>query len=117
MTWFRRKSDVDPVLNAPRRLSTADYLCKLMEEQNSLLRELIARTTGNMATTRKAYPLGEKRIRTAEDVTFVGRIQSEDEKLAKGNGRGSEPTASTSGHTPNGPVDAPAASTPRPSAP
>ncbi len=109
--WFRRSSD--QLLNEPKRLSTADYLCKLMEEQNSLLRELL-RAQGRMPATIRATPVGVSRIRTDKDVSFVGRTTSVDEQ--KANGRDSAPTGSTSGSTPNGPVDAPAGLSHKPSA-
>jgi len=84
--WFRRKTDS---LAEPQRLSTADYLVKLMEEQNSLLRELL-RAMGRQPSTIRALPTTGRRIYTDQDVFRIG----------KPNGRDSAPTASTSGPTP-----------------
>ena len=111
MSWFRRSSD--QLLNEPKRISTADYLCKLMEEQNSLLRELL-HVQGRVPSTLKARPVAVSRLRTEKDVTFVGRQTSVDEQ--KANGPGSDPTGSTSGSTPNGPVEGPAGLSHKPSA-
>ncbi len=108
--WFRRKDD--QVLNEPKRISTADYLCKLMEEQNSLLREMLS-AQGRFPSTLKARPVQVSRLRTEKDVTFVGRTTSMDEQLA--NGRGSGGTESTSGSTPSAPADAPAGLSHKPS--
>lgn len=100
--WFRRTTD--QLLNEPRRISTADYLCKLMEEQNSLLREVVRAVSGQHPSTIKARPTAVNRIRTAEDVIRV-------------NGRDFVPTVSTSGNTPNSQASVQGDSNPKPSAP
>lgn len=54
--------------------TTAQYLCRLMEEQNSLLRELIPALSGHAARTLKtAKQLPVSRIRTDKDVFRVDR--------------------------------------------
>ena len=121
--WFRRPT-VDPILNAPTRLSTADYLCRLMEEQNGLLRELVS-SLGHPARTIKASPVTKDRIRTDKDVMRVTRqevLAQEIERAAATDapwrsGPASDPTDSTSGRTPPAKADAPAMSPRSPSAP
>lgn len=65
-----RKRDV---LEEPRRLSTADYLCRLMEEQNQLLREMLG-ALGRHSAVPKANPaVNGRRIYTDKDVMRVTR--------------------------------------------
>jgi len=54
------------------RLSTADYLCRLMEEQNGLLRELLF-AMGKQPHTLKTRPSIRTTPRTDADVFRVGR--------------------------------------------
>src|SRR5262245_21615665 len=74
---FLRSPNRD-VLAEPKRLSTADYLCRLMEEQNQLLRE-VCLALGRHAQSPKANPaVNVRRQYTAEDVTRVTRDMTED---------------------------------------
>ena len=60
-------------LEEPSSLSTAQYLCRLMEEQNSLLRELIQAQGIIPQTRRTGVPRPDVRIRTASDVSRATR--------------------------------------------
>jgi hypothetical protein len=80
---FRRSRDP---LAEPTSQSTAQYLCRLMEEQNALLRELIAVASGRPATTRRADQgsAPPKAPRTDKDVTQVTRLTvAEQEREAR----------------------------------
>ena len=69
-----RKRDV---LEEPKRLSTADYLCRLMEEQNQLLRELLV-ASGHSPRALKANPaVNSRRVYTDKDVFRVTREETE----------------------------------------
>lgn len=123
MFAFLRSHKVDAVLNEPKRLSTADYLCRLMEEQNSLLRELL-RAQGRHPATIRATPTSVNRIRTDKDVLRITRemvLEQEAKEREKKeamwrNGPASDLTGSTSGNTPSAPESGPAASPQKPSA-
>lgn len=105
--FFRPKSS-DP-LHVQTRLSTADYLCRLMEEQNAILREMVL-ALGRQPHAIKASPLTTGRIRTDKDVIRVTRNDVIGQEIEKAtateaqwrSGPDSAPTASTSGHTGNG---------------
>src|SRR5262245_53201780 len=108
-----RKRDV---LEEPKRLSTADYLCRLMEEQNRLLRELL----GRPSSVPRANPaVNIRRKYTDADVFRVTRatteeqLRQEEERLAAPWRSGPEnpPTQGPSGITPagNGAGDGPKA--------
>lgn len=105
MFGFRRSPNPD-VLAEPRRLSTADYLCRLMEEQNQLLREVLV-GLGRQPQTLKASPaVNGRRKYTAEDVYRVTREdveslrRAEQEKIEapwRAGGPGSPQTSPTNG--------------------
>lgn len=61
-------------LASPSPETTAQLLCRLMEEQNSLLRELIQAQTGSPSRTLRTPKLSPvSRIRTDNDVFRVNR--------------------------------------------
>ena len=77
MGLFRRSPE-------DKSLLLLGHLCRLVEEQNSLLRELVRVQTGRPAQTRQHLPLGTApRIRTDRDVSLVTREQSVQETLRK----------------------------------
>ncbi len=77
MGLFRRSPE-------DKSLLLLGHLCRLVEEQNSLLRELVRVQTGRPAATRQHLPLGSvQRIRTDRDVSLVTRDQAVQETLRK----------------------------------
>src|SRR5262245_7776870 len=103
------------VLTEPQRLSTADYLCRLMEEQNQLLRELLG-ALGRQSSIPRANPaVNVRRQYTDKDVFRVSREQTE-ERLQKERdqrehpwrgqaGQDNPPTTETGGALPLGNVE------------
>lgn len=69
MGLFSKK---DPLANGPN-LTPVEYLCKLQEETNSLLRELLVAHTGNYAKTPRTRVQAPSRTFTDKDVTVVTR--------------------------------------------
>lgn len=106
---FNRSPEPSP-LEQPSPEVTGQYLCRLMAENNSLLRELIAGLTGHQASTR---PVGlprpdVKAIRTDKDVSFVNRSrilqqQRDQEQQARTGAIPANGQASASGPTGNSP--------------
>ena len=109
------RSPKDDVLAEPRRLSTADYLCRLMEEQNQLLREMLL-AYGRPSSVPKTSPaVNVRRVYTDKDVFRVTRQDTEQqfreaqEKLDAPWRSGPEPTQTSGTAQPN--VVPPAAGT------
>ena len=77
MFSFLRSREGSSVLDKPSPESTAQYLCRLMAEQNALLRELIQGVTGHPSQIVRAAQSRPKdtRLRTDKDVFRVGRDQ------------------------------------------
>lgn len=97
-------------LEEPSSLSTAQYLCQLMVEQNSLLRELIKVTGHTPQTRRTGVPRAESvRIRTASDVSRVTRehIVEQDlkQRLEQAPWRTPENGPASAPRTPSPPLD------------